>query len=155
MANVVAFHGITLTGEGKKYVAEINKLISKEVHIGYQAGDNAYDDGTDLVDVVAYNEFGTSTIPARPFMKQSFENHPDKLNAECGAAVASINNGGSAEAALTRIGVFAKGLIQEEIVEGGFAPNAPSTIRKKGSAQPLIDTGFMRENVNYFIKDAD
>ena len=60
--------------------------------------------------------------------------------------------GSSVEAALNRIGVVAKGIIQEEIRDGSFAPNAPSTIRQKGSAQPLIDTGQMRQSVNYAIK---
>ena len=31
-------------------------------------------------------------------------------------------------------------------------PNAPSTIRKKGSDKPLIDTGRLRQSVNYVIK---
>ena len=36
--------------------------------------------------------------------------------------------------------------------QGGFAPNAESTIKKKGSDQPLIDTGYMRQSVNYVVK---
>ena len=32
-------------------------------------------------------------------------------------------------------------------MEGDFEPNAPSTIRKKKSDKPLIDTGRMRQSV--------
>lgn len=50
------------------------------------------------------------------------------------------------------LGLMAKGLVQDEIVNGDFAPNAESTIQKKGSEQPLIDTGTMRQSVNFVIK---
>jgi len=50
------------------------------------------------------------------------------------------------------MGVVVKGIVQQEIVEGDFAPNAPSTVRSKGSGQPLIDTGHMRQSVNFVIK---
>ena len=48
--------------------------------------------------------------------------------------------------------MFQKGLIQRKIVDGTFEPNAPSTIRKKGSSRPLIDTGRMRQSVNFIIR---
>lgn len=85
-------------------------------------------------------------------MRQSFENHESELQAACDAANRLVSSGGSADQALQQIGVVAKGLVQEEIVNGGFAPNAESTIRKKGSEQPLIDTGTMRQSVNFVVK---
>ena len=59
-----------LTPEGKRYFQELKKLVEMEVVVGYQEG-QAYDDGTSLAEVAAYNEFGSSDTPARPFMKQS------------------------------------------------------------------------------------
>ena len=82
-------------------------------------------------------------------MRQSFENHEAELKAGCEAANRVVNSGGSAEQALQQL---AKGLVQDEIVNGGFAPNAESTIQKKGSERPLIDSGTMRESVNFVIK---
>ena len=61
-------------------------------------------------------------------------------------------NGVSAEQVLKDIGIFQKDLIQDKIKEGDFAPNAESTVRKKGSSKPLIDTGRMRQSVNYQIR---
>lgn len=141
-----------LTPEGKRYFAELNKLLKLEVQVGFQEDSGAYEDGTTLAQVAAYNEYGGSDQPARPFMKQSFENHEDKLQKFCDQANQIINKGGTAQAALQRLGVNVRGLVQEEIVSGGFAANAESTIRKKGSATPLIDTSFMRQSVNYKIK---
>ena len=85
-------------------------------------------------------------------MKQSFENHQKELRAAGEQMNANLAHGMSAQQALNRYGVIVKGLIQQEIVDGGFAPNAPSTIRSKGSEQPLIDTGHMRQSVNYVIE---
>jgi hypothetical protein len=35
----------------------------------------------------------------------------------------------------------------------GWKPNAPSTIARKGSARPLIDTGALRASITYVIKE--
>ena len=148
----MAFGFTDLTPEGKRYFKELEKLMKLEVQVGFQAGEKTYEDGTDLVDVAAYNEYGTSDTPARPFMKQSFENHEDELQKACDRVNQTLNRGGTADAGLKELGVFVKGLVQDEIVDGGFEPNAPSTIKKKGSDQPLIDTGTMRQSVNYVIK---
>lgn len=141
-----------LTPEGKRYFAELKKLEKLEVQVGYWRGENAYDDGTELVDVAAFNELGTSAIPARPFMKQSFENHESDLQGACDTVNALISNGSTAEQALVTLGDFCKALVQEEIINGGFEPNAPSTIAKKKSERPLIDTGTMRQSVDFKIK---
>lgn len=140
-----------LTPEGKKYFRELKKMTDMEIQVGFQ-GDQKYEDGTSIAKVAAINEFGASDIPERPFMRQSFENHEGELQAACDAAQRLVSSGGSAEQALQQIGVVAKGLVQDEIVNGGFAPNAESTIKKKGSEQPLIDTGTMRQSVNFVVK---
>lgn len=148
----MAFGFTDLTPEGKRYFKELERLSKLEVQVGFQAGEKTYEDGTDLVDVAAYNEYGTSDTPPRPFMKQSFENHEGELQKACDRVNQTLNKGGTAEVGLKELGVFVKGLVQSEIVDGGFAPNAPSTIEKKGSAQPLIDTSTMRQSVNFVIK---
>lgn len=141
-----------MTPEGKKFMQELRKLEQLEVRVGFQQGQGSYENGADLAEVAAYNELGSSSTPARPFMRQSFENHQSELQKACNDANKILASGGTAQQALNRIGVVAKGLVQEEIVSGGFEPNAPSTIAKKGSETPLVDSGFMRESVNYVIK---
>lgn len=140
-----------LTPEGRRYFEALKKLSELEVQVGFQ-GDQTAEDGTSLAEIAAYNELGTSTIPARPFMKQSFENHEDELRAACERVNAALASSKSVEQALNVLGVTVKGLVQAEIVDGDFAENAPSTIKKKGSDRPLIDTGTMRQSVNYVIK---
>lgn len=137
-----------LTPEGRKFMKSLQELGDMEVFVGLQS-DQKYEDGTRMVDVAAYNEFGTSTIPARPFFKQSYENHRSELQKVCSQAAKSVINGGPASKALDMIGSFTTGLVQEEIVNGNFVPNAPSTIKRKGSDRPLIDTGKMRQGIHH------
>lgn len=140
-----------MTPEGRRYFRELQKLAEMEIHVGYQA-DQSYEDGTGLAEVAAYNEFGSSNTPARPFMRQSFENHESELQAACDMANQTLLNGGTAESALSQVGVDVVGLIKEEMIDGGFAPNAESTIRRKGSEQPLVDTGTLFQSVKYVVK---
>lgn len=140
-----------LTSEGKRYFEQLEKLANLEVQVGFQDG-ATNDEGASLAEIAAYNEFGSSDTPARPFMKQSFENHESELQEACEQVNNVLSNGGTTDEALSQLGMFAKGLIQEEIVNGDFAPNAPATIAAKGSDTPLVDTGQMRQSVNYVVK---
>jgi hypothetical protein len=67
-------------------------------------------------------------------------------------AVKDVSNGRKPKAALAEIGAQAVALMQKEVTDGGFAPNAPATTARKGSDMPLIDTGQMRQSVHYQIR---
>lgn len=141
-----------LTPEGERFYAEIEKLKKLQVRVGFQRGDATEEDGTDLVDIAAWNELGNEHVPSRPFMRDSVDKHKDQINAFLKNQLVLLAQGKTdANKILNAIGVFQKGLVQKEIVDGEFAPNAPSTIRKKKSDKPLIDTGTMRQSVNYVI----
>ena len=144
-----------LTPEGRRFLAELEKMKRLEVRVGYQAGEATDDEGVDMCDIALWNELGTSgahPIPARPFLRQSVDGNEDKIRAHCAQQARAIARGGTAEEALKKIGIHMKGIIQKTIKEGSFVPNAPSTIRKKGSDKPQIDTGRLRQSVNYHIK---
>lgn len=143
-----------LTPEGRRFLAELEKMKRLEVRVGYQAGEATDDEGVDMCDIALWNELGTSgahPIPARPFLRQSVDGNEDKIRAHCAQQARAIARGGTAEEALKKIGIHMKGIVQKTIKEGSFVPNAPSTIRKKGSDKPLIDTGRLRQSVNYHI----
>ena len=143
-----------LTPEGKKLQKELKKLSKMEVAVGFQAGKASEEDGTDICDVAIYNEFGTDTIPARPFMRDSIDENRDKINAFFAGQVKDICSGKTdAQTALKKLGIFHVGNVQQIIRDGNFEPNAPSTIRRKGSSHPLIDTGMMRTHVQYIVRE--
>lgn len=142
----------TLTPEGQQFYRMLAELADKEVRIGFQHGEASEDDGTDICDIAAWNELGTEHIPSRPFLRKSVDENEGKINQFLQAEARSLASGKTAETLLNEIGDFQKSLVQEKITEGSFTPNAESTIRRKGSSKPLIDTGRMRQSVNYVIK---
>ena len=151
---------IKLTAEGKKIVKELEELAKLEVAVGYQEG-VSYPDGTSVVEVALYNELGTVHSPSRPFIRDSLNGHKQEIEQFMQQQAKSIVNGKRAEEILKEIGVFQKELIQKEIADGNFVPNSPKTIRikeKKGNGSggtpiPLIDTGLMRQSVNFVVRE--
>ena len=142
-----------LTNEGRAFFKQIKELEKLQVRVGYQHGKETHEEsGADIADIAMWNEVGTSRSPARPFMRNSVDNNADKINAMCKAQLNKIATGSStAQDVLNALGVMQKGLIQSEIVNGTFVPNAPSTIKRKKSDKPLINTGRMRQSVSYVI----
>lgn len=144
----------TVTPEGRRMLSELGKLKRLQVRVGFQQGDAQEDDGTDICDVAMWNELGTSNAPSRPFMRDSVDDNIDKINAFLKVQLKKLVTGGTdAESVLKAIGVFQKGLVQKQIIDGDFEPNAPSTIKRKGSDKPLVDTGRMRQSVNFVVKE--
>lgn len=141
-----------MTADGRRFKRMLEELAGKQVRIGFQRGETTEEDGTDICDVAAWNELGTSNMPSRPFLRKSVDENEAKINNFVQSQKQRLVRGESAEQILKEIGIFQKDLIQEKITEGSFEPNAPSTISKKGSNKPLIDTGRMRQSVNFVIK---
>lgn len=141
-----------MTPEGIRFQRMLKELADKEVRIGFQHGKATEEDGTDVCDVAAWNELGTANMPSRPFLRKSVDENESKINSFLQSKKNDLVRGASAEQILKEIGIFQKDLIQEKITNGSFAPNAESTVRRKGSSKPLIDTGRMRQSVNYEVK---
>lgn len=141
-----------MTSDGKKFEKMLKELADKQVRVGFQRGEATEEDGTDVCDVAAWNELGTVNMPSRPFLRKSVDENAGKINNFLQSTKADLLRGVSAEQVLKEIGMFQKDLIQEKITEGSYAPNAASTVKRKGSSKPLIDTGRMRQSVNYVIK---
>lgn len=97
--------------------------------------------------------FGTATTPARPFIEDALRQNNEKLSAEIEKQVASVKNGNVAN--WDKVGTMAVGAIQE-FVRGDYykstAPNAPATIKQKGSDTPLIDGADLVNSCEYVIE---
>lgn len=141
-----------MTPEGIRFQRMLKEIADKEVRIGFQHGKATEEDGTDVCDVAAWNELGTVNMPSRPFLRKSVDENEGKINSFLQSKMKDLVRGVSAEQVLKEIGIFQKDLIQEKITEGSFAPNAESTVRQKGGSKPLIDSGRMRQSVNYVIQ---
>ena len=110
-----------------------------------------YEDGTPVAAVAAWNEFGTETIPERPFFRNAL--------AESERSVGRILQAGLDtkkmvvdERLAGRVGAHVQGQIQESITALKEPPNAPETVRRKGSSNPLMDTGTLRNSVSWEVE---
>lgn len=127
----------------------------------YQTGSmrSPFTDMLQLVQVVIWNEFGTkgssgeTKIPERPAIRQAFDENLDEIIRFC-----SVNyqlytlDKISTDELLNRIGLFMVSLIKNSIRDLQDPPNAPYTIAKKKSTNPLIDTGQMIQSVQHIIQ---
>lgn len=149
-----------LTAEGKRFFRELKKLSEKQVRVGVQGGkrhkeksrDGKEKEGADLVDIAIWNELGTDRIPARPFLGQTVDQHGAEIQKAAAQLVQKICKGQlDAQSALNNLGVLMVGYVQNQISDGDFIPNAPSTIRLKGSERPLINTKQLRGSISPMV----
>lgn len=79
-------------------------------------------------------------IPARSYIRAAIDNNADEILDFATEQARRISRGEiDKRTALDLIGLKIKSLIQLTMVELRDPPNAPSTIRRKGSSNPLID----------------
>ena len=133
---------------------ELRKLDGKEISAGILRDAGNYDKGQSIADVAIWNEYGTSRIPSRPFVRiASDENRKawENLSVKCVNKI--ISGSGTADETGNTIGQRMKEDIKKVIGDKSkLAPNAPSTIKKKGHDKPLIDTGKLKATVNYRVE---
>lgn len=102
-----------------------------------------------LASLAAVLEFGNEHIPERPFLRKTLIDNQEKyvqLFAEL------FQKGLPIETIYKQIALVAQGDVQQNMVEGSWTPNAPSTIKRKGSSKPLIDTGRLRQSIIGVVK---
>ena len=97
----------------------------------------------------AIQHFGNEHIPARPWLDTGFDSGIQEYQQIIEGAVEA---GDDLEMAMNQVGVVAVGKVQEYITQLKSPPNAQSTINRKKSSNPLIDTGAMRSSVSYQLQ---
>lgn len=91
-------------------------------------------------------------IPARPWLQPGFDSGMEEYQKIMERGIKDMEKGGSLLDALKRVGAVAVGKVQQYMTNLKTPANAPSTVAKKGSANPLIDSGVMRSSVNYQLQ---
>jgi hypothetical protein len=109
-------------------------------------------DGPTIAQYASWNELGAADgrIPSRPFIR-GFADGKRELVAKTMERLGGLVTGDEldADTAIRRLGEFGQSGVKSYIRNGAFAPNAESTIAKKGSSKPLIDTGALRNSIRY------
>ena len=136
----------------KELERAVRKLI-KNKNASMQVGflkTATYKDGTRVADVARWLNYGTHRIPPRPFFNKAVSlNNAKWLNIL--ATEAGRGKELDMKTAFNRLANVCVGDIQKALTELRSPPNKPSTIKKKGSSNPLIDTGHLRRSVTYKV----
>lgn len=144
------------TGVLEKVARMFGRREPDKVKVGFPAGKASASN----IQKAVWNEFGTrggksgggwgGPIPERPFLRNTMRNKKNTYTRAMSDSAPKILAGEtSIPAVLTKLGVLAQGDIQSEITALSSPPNSPVTIARKGSSNPLIDTGAMRQAVTW------
>lgn len=121
-----------------------------------QGAEQHGDDDLTVIQIAIWNEFGTDKIPARSFIRAWFDENEKRCREQLAALLPSVVSGQRTKAqVLELLGVKWVGEIQARIAAGIDPANAESTIARKGSSKPLIDTGVLRSSISYKVGEAE
>ncbi len=141
---------------------ELDRLIqtfkdTKIVNVGVIGGEQQ--DGMNLAAIGSVQEVGSITrnIPKRSFIKEPLLAHlSERIKRQKSKLKQYLFIDKKIDEAYNLIGNTAVNIIVSSFKnknDGKWAPNAPSTIRKKGVDNPLIDTGKLRQSITFELID--
>lgn len=99
-------------------------------------------------------------VPPRPIIEPAIEDKQNRtmIEAELKLAAQAALDGNKAEVnkRLKLAGILAQSLVRAWFTNprNNWAPNAPSTIKRKGSDKPLIDRGELRKSITYVVVES-
>ena len=146
-----------------KALKEIEYLATRQVEIGILAIDKSLtgENGKiTILEYAIYNEYGTPSMPARPFMRNAFDSNKGIISNLIQAAPKKVIKGEkSGKEALMEIGETIRGLIIQSIAtaQAWAVPNDPKTLKIKtkneqaNNTKPLIDNRFLIKSIRYQI----
>ena len=131
-------------------LSRFGDIAASSIDVGIFA-DARYDDGTLVADVAAKNEFGTGRIPSRPFFRIAVEKLRDELPEQLAADLGDDISLSADD--IEKIGLLSAREVSESANQLREPPNAPSTIERKDSDNPLVDLGRLIGSVTYKVND--
>lgn len=95
-------------------------------------------------------------IPPRPVLEPAIHYHRDIIARQLSAAAQAALDGQDPTPGLHKAGQLAVNVVKDWFVNpiNMWPPNAPSTVERKGSDRPLIDTGNLRNSITYVVANA-
>lgn len=96
-------------------------------------------------------------IPPRPVLEPAIEAHKGAISTLFRDVIKAAARGDESalQRALIVCGIAAQNYCRDWFTDprNGWPPNSPRTIKMKGSARPLIDTGTMRKAITYVVEE--
>lgn len=91
-------------------------------------------------------------IPERSFMRAGFDSRKKKIQRQGEKLLIDVLSMKTrAKPALKALGLVMSTQIQEYLTKLRTPPNHPATVQNKGSSNPLIDGGHLRQSITYKI----
>lgn len=141
------------------YLNNLEKAKRLKVKVGLPSekiGGKVYGDGTSILQVGIWHEYGTKHIPMRSFIRAPFVTKREEVNAYISTQFNAVfENGVDAEIALGRVGVKGMNICKGAFRERGYGEwkaLKPATIKAKGSDAPLVDTGVLRNSITWSLE---
>ena len=143
--------------ELKKITKQIKELTTKEIKIGIAADGGTYKDGTKIVEVGRWHEYGLGDNPRRSFLREPMIQKQATIQKHIKEGWVNILSGKST--AIKELGKL--GTVGQEISKGAFATGGygkweklkPQTIKAKGSSEILIDEAKLLNSIHNWITD--
>lgn len=129
-------------------LAQIARSMDASVEVGFLE-DATYPDGTPVAAVAAFNEYGTTTAPPRPFFRNMIAKESPSWGGKMAKLAVATGNDGAKILAL--MGEDIEGALKQSINDFSDPGNAESTIARKGFNKPLIDTAVMVNSTGHRV----
>ncbi|CAI3646946.1 conserved hypothetical protein [Clostridium neonatale] len=97
-------------------------------------------------------------IPPRPILEPAIENGKEQIAERMKEVANDALDGKNISPGLEKVGMEGQNIARDWFTNpsNNWAPNAKSTIDKKGSDRPLIgETGHLRGSITYVVKDGE
>lgn len=132
------------------------ELVKKEVAVGIPQEKNSKRGKITNAELLFVHEHGSpvKNIPPRPVLKPAIENNIDKIKFLYEEEFNNLINIKSNPNFLNELGLFSQNVIRERFTNNDWSPLMEKTIKKKGSTNPLIDTGELRKSITYVVRNS-
>lgn len=155
-----------------EFLKMLEELSTSKVEIGILG-----DSSSEILMIASVNEFGCSikvtdkmrgylgsqgihlkasttsiNIPERSFVRAGFDDNKSKIEKSAEALLEKVVQLKLPPKALFEtIGELAVGMIQDYLTSVSAPPNSSATVKMKGSSNPLIDSGRLRNSIDYKV----
>lgn len=146
----------------KQIIASAKALSENKVMVGVPSTEVGRKDGPASNAVIAYiHEHGSprQNIPPRPFLEPGVRNAEEAIVARLkhAADLAMAGNKQGVIKALHGLGLVAQAAVRKKITDGPFIPLSPVTLAARAArgvkrTKPLLDTGALRQSINYVLR---
>lgn len=125
--------------------------------VGDGAGQSHADSGLTNAELAAVHEFGTidGHIPERSFLRSTIDENAEKYHDFAKALHLKVIEGKiTTTDALGLFGARVVADVKRKLQAGIDPPLADSTVDRKGSSKPLIDTGALINSITWMLENA-